>query len=129
IDLLAAPMVPGGCALVLLAGPQQPLGAAGAALAKWIDADGKALVLADPAADVDLSAVLSVGGLGIKRGVVFEGDAASVVNGDHASPIVRRYSSGHPIVRGLPPTYFPGVEEVTIDQSRHDPGLTVSRLA
>jgi ABC-type uncharacterized transport system involved in gliding motility auxiliary subunit len=32
-------------------------------------------------------------------------------------------------VRGLSPTYFPGVQEVTVDDSAHAPGLTVSRLA
>jgi ABC-2 type transport system permease protein len=129
IDLLATPSIPDGCAMVFLAGPRQPLGAAGDALARWIANDGKALVLADPVADVDLSGLLSPYGLGLKRGVVFEGDSASVVNGDQASPIVRRYSSAHPIVRGLPPTYFPGVEEVTIDPLVHPSGLTVSRLA
>jgi ABC-2 type transport system permease protein len=129
IDLLATPSIPGGCAMVLVAGPRQPLGAAGDALARWIEANGKALVLADPVSDVDLSALLSPSGLGIKRGVVFEGDRDSVVNGDEASPIVRSYSSAHPIVRGLSPTYFPGVEEVTVDESLRVPGLTVSRLA
>jgi ABC-2 type transport system permease protein len=129
IDLLAAPSIPDGCAMVLVAGPQQPLGAGGDALAKWIAADGKALVLADPATNVDLSAVLTPFGLGLKRGVVFEGDSASIVNGDEASPIVHSYSSAHPVVRGLPPTYFPGVQEVTIDNSLHVPGLIVSRLA
>ncbi|MEY2453178.1 MAG: gliding motility-associated transport system permease protein [Acidimicrobiaceae bacterium] len=129
IDLLATPSIPATCAMVLVAGPQQPLGAGGDALAKWIDADGKALVLADPAADVDLSALLEPMGLGLERGVVFEGEASSVVNGDEASPIVHSYSSAHPVVRGLPPTYFPGVQEVTVDELLHVPGLTVSRLA
>lgn len=129
IDLLATPTVPDGCAMVLLAGPQQPLGPGGDALAKWIAAEGKALVLADPSSDVDLSALLSPVGLGIKRGVVIEGESSSVVNGDELSPIVRRYSSAHPIVRGLAPTYFPGVEQVTLDTSLQVGGLTINRLA
>jgi ABC-type uncharacterized transport system involved in gliding motility auxiliary subunit len=80
-------------------------------------------------ANDDLSALLTPFGLGLKRGVVFEGDSGSIVNGDEASPIVHSYSSAHPVVRGLPPTYFPGVQEVTIDESVHTAGLTVSRLA
>lgn len=130
IDLLATPSIPDGCAMVLLAGPRQSLGAAaGDALAKWIAADGKALVLADPVAPVDPD-VLQPWGLHLKRGVVFEGDPSSIVNGDEASPIVHSYSSAHPVVRGLPPTYFPGVQEVVIvDGPTHVPGLTVSRLA
>lgn len=129
IDLLATPSIPDGCAMVLLAAPRQPLGPGGDALARWIAADGKALVLADPATDVDLSALLSPVGLGIERGVVIEGESSSVLNGDELSPIVRRYSSAHPIVRGLAPTYFPGVERVTVDSSFRLEGLTVSRLA
>lgn len=129
IDLLATPTVPDGCAMVLLAGPQQPLGPGGDALARWIAADGKALVLADPSSDVDLSALLSPVGLGVKRGVVIEGESSSVVNGDELSPIVRRYSSAHPIVRGLAPTYFPGVEQVTLDTALQVGGLTINRLA
>src|SRR5207247_9545575 len=121
--------IPGQCAMVLVAAPQQPLGAASDALAQWIDADGSALLLADPASTVDLSPLLAPEGLGIKRGIVFEGDAGAVVNGDKAAPIVRRYSSAHPIVRNLAPTYFAGVQEVTVDDSFTRPGLTKARLA
>jgi hypothetical protein len=128
-DLLADPVIMGRCAAVIVAGPQQPLGDAEDELAAWMQDDGKAMVLLDPVADVDLGPVLEPLGLGVKRGVVFEGDPGSVVGGDEASPIVRRYSSAHPIVRGVPPTYFPGVQEVTVDDARPVPGLTVSRLA
>jgi ABC-type uncharacterized transport system involved in gliding motility auxiliary subunit len=60
---------------------------------------------------------------------VFEGDAEAVIAGDEVSPIVRRYSSASPVVRRLPPTYFPGVQEVTVDDEPTVPGLTTSRLA
>lgn len=131
IDLLARPEVPESCTAVVLAGPAAPLGPAGAALGRWLADDGRLLVLADPANDVDLAAVLDGTGLGIRRGVVFEGDASAVVGGDVTSPIVSTYSSGHPVVRRLAPTYFPGVQEVTVDDGAEAavPGLTVSRLA
>ena len=131
VDLLASPEVPPTCTVVVLASPTEPLGPAARALAEWVAADGKLLVLADPVADVDLTAVLEPYGLGLRRGVVFEGDAASVIAGDVTSPIVHTYSSGHPIVRRLAPTYFPAVQAVEVDDGAEErvPGLTVSRLA
>ncbi len=133
LDLLTTPTVPNRCAAVVLAGPTAPLTPlALAALATWTAADGKLLVLADPAAspDVDLAPVLTPFGLGLTRGLVFEGDAAAVVGGDLTAPIVRSYSSGHPVVRRLAPTYFPGVQAVDVaDDNQTSRGLTVSRLA
>ena len=131
VDLLASPEVPPSCTAVVLAAPTEPLGDAADALAEWVAADGKVLVLTDPIADVDLGAVLSTYGLGIGRGIVFEGDPAGVVAGDVTSPIVRTYSSGHPVVRRLAPTYFPAVQSVHVDEGAEGrvPGLTLSRLA
>ena len=131
LDLLAAPSIPARCAAVLLAGPTTLSAPALAALAAWLAADGKLLVLADPAAGADLSLapVLDRFGLGLRRGLVFEGDAQAVIAGDATAPIVRTYSSAHPIVRHLPPTYFPGVQAVEVDDNADVPGLTVSRLA
>ncbi len=134
VDLLSAPAIPPQCAALVLAGPTQPLGdALLAALTEWTAAAGKLLVLSDPAASVqlDLRRVLRPFGLAIRRGVVFEGDAAGVIGGDVTAPIVRTYSSGHPVVRRLAPTYFPGVQAVAVDESAEArvPGLTVSRLA
>ena len=129
IDLLATPSIPAGCAMVIVASPEEPLGSAGDGLAQWIADDGKALVLADPSSTVDVSNLTSSFGLTIKHGIVFEGDPEAIVSGDHASPIVRRYSSANPVVRRLAPTYFPGVQEVAVDDGVRVPGLTVSRLA
>lgn len=131
VDLLADPDVPPSCTAVVLAGPTEPLGAAAGALADWVAAEGRLLVLTDPVADVDLQAVLDAYGLGIGRGVVFEGDPAAVVAGDVTAPIVRTYSSGHPVVRRLAPTYFPGVQAIVVDDGAEGrvAGLTVSRLA
>lgn len=129
IDLLADTEIPDGCDVVVVAGPAAPMGRAERALARWVADDGKALVLLDPVADVALTEVLEPYGLGVKAGVVFEGDPDATVNGDEAAPIIRRYSAAHPVVRGLPPTFFPGVQEVTVDDDVRAPGLTVARLA
>lgn len=129
IDLLADAEVPSGCGVVVVAGPTEDLGAAEEVLAEWLADDGKALVLLDPVADVSVGVLLSPYGLGVKRGIVFEGDAASTLQGDETAPIIRRYAAAHPVVRNLPPTYFPGVQEVTVDDDLRVPGLTVARLA
>ena len=131
VDLLATPDVPASCTAVVLASPTAPLGDAAAALAGWVDADGKLLVLTDPIADVDLATILEPYGVGIGRGIVFEGDPRGVVADDVTSPIVRTYSSGHPVVRRLAPTYFPAVQSVRVDEAAEElvDGLTLSRLA
>lgn len=131
VDLLSRPEVPATCTAVVLAGPAAPLGDAAESLAAWTAADGKLLVLSDPASDVDLAPVLEPFGLRIERGVVFEGDPAAVVNADVTAPIVRTYSSANPIVRRLAPTYFPGVQSVELVEGAEArvAGLVLSRLA
>ncbi|HEV8114674.1 MAG TPA: Gldg family protein [Acidimicrobiales bacterium] len=131
LDLLADAEVPGTCTGAILAGAATPLGDAAGALASWTADDGKLLVLTDPRAEVDLTEILDPYGLGLQGGAVFEGDPAAVVSGDVTAPIVRTYSSGHPIVRRLAPTYFPGVQGVSVDDRAEQrvAGLTVSRLA
>jgi hypothetical protein len=129
VDLLAQPAVPSGCQALFLVSPTAPLGPAEPAVSSWLAADGKLLLLADPVSSVDLGPVLKPYGLGIMRGIVYEGEPEAALPGDPTSPIVRRYSSASPIVRRLPPTYFPGAEEVTVDDPRGRGGLTVSRLA
>jgi hypothetical protein len=129
VDLLADPEVPSDCVVVVLASPTEPLGAAGRLLRSWVKSHRSLLVLADPASALDLSPLLEPFGLGIRRGLVLEGDPQSVLRGDEASPIIRRYSSANPVVRRLPPIYLPGVQEVLVDDDAEGGGLTVSRLA
>lgn len=131
IDLLAAPRIPDDCAVVLTAAPTAPFGPdAEAALADWVEADGRLLLLSDPLAETTPAAgVLADHGLTVERGVVFEGDAGGVVAGDVSAPIVSRYPSASPVVRGLAPTYFPVVQEVAVDRSVEGDGLTVGVLA
>jgi hypothetical protein len=132
IDLLVRPTIPAQCTAVVLASPAAPLGRAAPALGRWVADDGKLLLLADPAApESDLTLLLEPLGLSLERGLVFEGDPEAVVAGDVTAPIVRTYSSGHPIVRRMAPTYFPGVQGVEVDDAvaATVPGLTVTRLA
>lgn len=131
IDVLATPEVPPECSVVLVAAPTGAFGdAATDALAAWLDADGRLLVLTDPLAEtVPLADALDDVGLAIEAGVVLEGDAGNVVGGDVSAPIVTRYPSANPVTRALAPTFFPVVQEVTVDDDTDEAGLTLSRLA
>jgi ABC-type uncharacterized transport system involved in gliding motility auxiliary subunit len=129
IDLLASPEVPAGCTGLVVANPVARLGDAAPVLAAWLEADGRLLVLTDPISDVDVSEVVQGLGLSTRRGIVLEGDPAAARPDDPTSPIVRSYSSSHPIVRRLPPTFFPGLQQVVDGASAPEDGLVVSRLA
>lgn len=132
IDLLATPSVPPSCGAVIVPGPSTPLGPAGTALRRWHDQDGRLLVLAESDLHADLDSLLAGTGLTLTGGVVAEGDPGSVIAGDPTSPIIRRYSTGNPVVRNLPPTFFVGAGGIEVDavtaggQVR---GRTVNRLA
>ena len=131
IDLLAAASIPDDCTAVLVAAPTAPFGdAAEVELARWVDADGRLLLLTDPLSEqTPGAATLAELGLTVERGVVFEGDAANVVAGDVSAPIVDRYPSASPVVRGLPPTFFPLVQEIAVDDGATGDGLTAGTLA
>ena len=131
VDLLAAPAVPTSCDALVVAGPQAPLGAAAEVIGGWGRSDGRLLVLADPAAPPDdaLGRMTADLGLGLRRGIVLEGDPALALPDDPTAPIVRSYSSASPIVRKLPPTFFPGLQEVTVGDDEPEEGLTMARLA
>ena len=129
IDLLATSDVPPECTGVVVANPTSPLGEAESVLARLLDADGRLLVLGDPVSDVDLSPIVRSHQLALRRGIVLEGDPAAARPDDPTSPIVRSYSSSHPVVRRLAPTFFPGLQQVVVGDSSPAEGLVVSRLA
>jgi hypothetical protein len=130
IDLLVSAVVPAECDGVVLVRPTTELGGAGDGLRRWVEeGEGRLLVLADPVSTVDISPVVAGLGLGVRRGIVLEGDAQSSLPNDPTSPIVHTYSSASPIVRRLAPTFFPAVEQVVVGESDPANGLTVSRLA
>ena len=129
VDLLTG-AVPAGCSVVFVAAPTGGFAPGlDRDLAEWVEDDGRLLLLTDPGADVEvLPEVLAGLGLRVERGVVLEGDAANVVGGDVAAPVVTRYPSANPVGRDLPPTFFPVVQEVAVAEVA-DPGVTVSPVA
>lgn len=130
IDLLARPRVGRGCNALVIAAPDTRFGDdARAALSSYLRASGKALVLADPDAEGDLTSVTKRWGIRFVDGVVVEGDQGAHLPDDLTAPIVSRYAGGSPIVRGLAPTFFPRVMGVEGKAPKGDPGLTVTELA
>lgn len=129
VDLLTGE-VPDACNVLLVAAPTGAFSRdLGRDLAEVVEDDGRLLLLTDPGTDVEvLGDVLADLGLRVERGVVLEGDAANVVGGDVAAPIVTRYPSANPVGRDLPPTFFPVVQEVAVAEVSV-PGVTVSPIA
>lgn len=128
-DLLARPQVPRDCDAVVVAAPTSPLSdEVVEAMRAYLRASGKAVVLADPDAATDPSPVTEPWGITFDRGTVVEADPDSRRQSDVTAPIVRRFSGASPVVRGLPPVFFPGTGAVDA-RSTGDPGLTVSDIA
>lgn len=118
-NLLAGEEMGESCDALVLVNPTARLEAGETAIVEYLAAGGDALVLTDPASTVDLEAILGPYGLGIDRGIVFEGDPNHRFPDDPARPIVLEYRTPSPIARRLPPTFFPGVQRVTVED---DPG-------
>jgi hypothetical protein len=129
VDLLVADHVPTTCAALVLAAPTNDLEKRSRRLVSdYLDRFGKALLLADPGSQVDLTTVSEPWGIRFVRGTVLEGDDSAHLPGDVTAPIVTRFSGGSPVVRGLGPVLMPlsmAVEPTTVD----DPGLSVGAIA
>lgn len=129
IDLLASPQVPRACNAVVVAAPISVLGGdAERALRRYLERDGKAVVLADPAAETDLNPVVRQWGVHFIRGVILEADPGSHLPGDVTAPIIRRYGGGSPVVRGVGPAFFPRAMGVDA-RGTDDPGITATGIA
>lgn len=129
IDLLAAPRVPRSCDAVVVASPASSLGdEAARALGGYLEASGKAFLLADPAEEADLTPLSKDLGISFLKGIVLEGDRGSRLPDDVTSPIVTRYAGDSPPVRGVGPTFFPRVMGVRA-RDTGDPGLSATEVA
>ncbi len=127
VDLLTAARPPADCDALVIPAPTEELGGSADGLAAYLRQSGKALVLSDPRA-TDLSPVTSPWGISFERGIVVEVNADARLPGDPLAPIVRRYSEANPGVRGLGPTFFPGVQGVSVNDPDRA-GLSVYAVA
>ena len=120
VDLLGGtspPAIPPRCAALLVIGPTTSIGPLAAAeLARFLMAEGRVLIAADPAnpADPQLDAALAPMGLGFDRGLVLEGDQEARLPDDPVSVVARSFPTSNPVVRSLAPMVLPGVEGVTV---------------
>lgn len=129
LDLLADPRIHADCEAIVVAAPTSPVSEAAAeAITTYLESQGKAFVLTDPSSDVDVSELTEAWGAAFEPGVVIEGDPGSHLPDDFTSPIVARYSEASPAVRGLGPTFFPGVQGVRTP-GIDDPGVTAAGIA
>jgi ABC-type uncharacterized transport system involved in gliding motility auxiliary subunit len=127
VDLLTRPAVPEECEAIIVANPVTPLGEAEEALDDYLSGGGRALILTDPSSTVDLNPLLSSYGIRVERGIVLENDPDLHFPDDPTRPVILSYQSPSPIVRRLPPTFFPGVQGlVTTDDVS---GLTTTPVA
>jgi ABC-type uncharacterized transport system involved in gliding motility auxiliary subunit len=128
LDLLTETEIPTRCTGVVLAAPRSELGAAADQVARYLADGGRALVLSDPASNVDLTPLVEPYGMAFVKGFVLEGDASLRLPGDPFTLAVLRYRSTSPVVRRLPPTLFPGAEGMTVDEKSPIPGLSATPL-
>lgn len=129
VDLLVTDHVPTRCAAIVVAAPTNELSKrARKIVSRYLEDDGKALLLADPSSHADLTPISKPWGIRFVRGTVLEGDEGSHLPGDVTAPIVTRFSGGSPVVRGLGPVLMPmsmAVEPTDVD----DPGLAAGAIA
>ncbi|HMC52381.1 MAG TPA: GldG family protein [Acidimicrobiales bacterium] len=128
VDLLVHPSVPSSCDGLVIVNPTSPLGPAQQAVADYLAAGGRTVVLNDPASTVDLTPLLQPYGMAVVHGIVLEGDDGSRLPGDPLSPVVHDFTSSSPVVRHLPPVVLPTAEAV-LTASEPGRGLSVAPLA
>lgn len=128
VDLLVGVEVPDRCGALLIAGPSSAAADSVVGLSRWLAAGGRALVLTDPASAVDWVPVLGPYGIGVERGIVFEGDADHRFPDDPTRPIVLTYQTVSPIGRRLGPTFYAGVQGLTTASDAAG-GLAVEAVA
>ena len=106
VALVGAPNGLGGCAVVVIAGPQQAfLPGEVAQLQTYMAGGGRLIALVDPFVDSGLGALFADFGIKLEHRLVL--DDSSHYWTDSATPAVSSYPR-HKMTRNLPLTFFPG---------------------
>jgi ABC-type uncharacterized transport system involved in gliding motility auxiliary subunit len=121
-------VMPTDCALVIVAGPADPL------LQREVDAlntyatnAGRLLVLASPLSRADPNPLLAPWGVRFTGGVVVDQDRSQDL--DVENVIAEEFPSANPVVRGVSRMQLPVGGGLIVDIPAGRTGLTVSRLA
>ena len=92
--------IPPECDIAIVAGPKQPfLQPESAALAKYLDNGGKAMLLIDPETDPQLGELLKAWNVEVGAGTIIERNAANQLFGA-AAPLVSNYGA-HPVTEKM----------------------------
>jgi ABC-type uncharacterized transport system involved in gliding motility auxiliary subunit len=100
LNLMAKPEVPEDAALVLVAGPQEPLLAVEiGALRAYLEHDGRVMVLLEPSLDAGLRDFLGSYGIVLSSDIIVD-TMSRVFNTDYLMPVLTDYGF-HPITDGF----------------------------
>lgn len=100
IKTASSTQIPSECDVIVIAGPKQPfLQPEAAALAKYLDNGGKAMLLIDPETDPQLGDLLKAWNVNVGSGTIIERNAANQLFGA-AAPLVSNYGE-HPITEKI----------------------------
>ena len=108
--LLLSERVPEDCSVLVIAGPEKLLlPAEEEAIARYLDAGGKAIILLDPPPSPSLSSVLEKWGVVARDDIIL--DPVTQINGVFSIPATIRYDENHPITvplfAGRAMTFYP----------------------
>lgn len=131
ISLAASNQPLSDCAVLVIAGPKQPfLAPEVAALGKYLDGGGKAMVLVDPETDPQLNEVFRAWNVELGNDTVIDVSAAGqMFGGGPYAPLVMSYGS-HPITKDFARTMtiFPLARSVKVGSASGTGATTVSLL-
>lgn len=120
VSLVTTDQVPPDCAVLVVAGPKNPLlQPEVASIGKYLDGGGKALLLIDPDTDSQLNEVLKTWNVDVGNNTVIDVSAAGqMFGGGPYAPLVLSYGA-HPITKDFvrTMTIFPFARSVTMGQS------------
>src|SRR5205807_4476988 len=120
--------VPGDCALVVVAGPADPLLAREVdALNAYVTNAGRMFVLSSPLSRADPNPLLSPWGVHFTGGVVVDPDRSQDL--DVEDVIAEEFPSANAVDRGVSRLQLPVGGALIVDVPAGRTGLTVSRLA
>ena len=115
----------GGCAVLVVAGPRDPLLPAEiASVRQFLGEAGNALFLLDPFVRTGLEPVLREFGVVVDENIVI--DESSHFWADPSAPAVNDYNR-HPVTRDLPMSFFPGARSLSPTAERV-PGTSATPL-
>lgn len=107
LDLITTPEIPEDCAVLVVAGPSQPMNESERQIiADYLSANGTAFFLTNPDSPDDIAQLLAPWGLDVKNGIILDLNSDSTSN--MTTPIITRDRNFF----GMTTIYFPGVTAI-----------------